>query len=145
VRSFGIAQFQQAELINPVSKTPHPLLRQQGMANLFDGRVQCLVRRTRFDHHPHIPQTINGTATAVSSDAGFSVYTVEIALYNLIPTLQATAGSTITRLNIPATVTVYLDANAQLLNSFPLSTGSVLRFRVSFLTTMAICAWIATR
>jgi hypothetical protein len=75
-----------------------------------------------------MPQTINGTVTAVSSEAGFSVYTVAIAPYNLVPTLQATAGS-ITRLNSPTTVIVYVDTSAQLLNSSPLSSGSVLRFR----------------
>lgn len=74
-------------------------------------------------------QTINATVMTVSSDAGFSVYTVAIAPYDLIPTLQATAGTTITRLNNPTTVIVYVDTSAELLNSSPLSTGSVLRFR----------------
>jgi hypothetical protein len=75
-----------------------------------------------------MPQTINGTVMAVSSQAGFSVYTVAIASYALVPTLQGYVGS-INRLNSPAKVTVYVDTNTQFLNSTALNTGALLRFR----------------
>jgi hypothetical protein len=75
-----------------------------------------------------MPQTINGTVMAVSSQAGFSLYTVSIAPYALVPTLQGDMGP-INRLNSPATVTVYVDTNTQFLNSTALNTGALLRFR----------------
>lgn len=75
-----------------------------------------------------MPQTINGTIMAVSSQAGFSLYTVAMAPYALVPTLQGYVGP-INRLNSPATVTVYVDTNTQFLNSTALHAGALLRFR----------------
>jgi hypothetical protein len=76
------------------------------------------------------PQTINGTVASMSSVNGFSVYTVTLASYDLIPTLQQSrvAGSP-NELAIPSSVLVYADSNTQLLNSAGISTGSLLRFR----------------
>jgi hypothetical protein len=75
-----------------------------------------------------LPQTLNGTVTAVSSSGGFSVYTVALATYDLIPTVQSNLLPA-NRLANPNAVTVYADANTQLLNSAPINIGSVLRFR----------------
>jgi Domain of unknown function (DUF5666) len=75
-----------------------------------------------------MPQTINGTVMAVSSQAGFSIYTVSIASYALVPTLQGYVGP-INRLNSPTTVIVYVDTNTQFLSSTALNTGAMLRFR----------------
>ena len=76
-----------------------------------------------------LPQVINGTVTAVSSNQGFLVYTVALAPYDLIPTLQGQVGP-ITRLNSPVNVVyVYADTNTRLFNSAPLNAGSLLRFR----------------
>jgi Domain of unknown function (DUF5666) len=74
------------------------------------------------------PQTLTGMVTAVSNSNGFNIYTVALAPYDLIPTLQASQlpGN---RLQNPNTVIVYADANTRLLNSASISTGSVLRFR----------------
>jgi hypothetical protein len=73
------------------------------------------------------PQTLNGTVTAISNSNGFQVYTVALAPYDMIPTLQQSTAAT-NRLQNPATIIVYADANTQLLNSAPISVGSVVRF-----------------
>jgi hypothetical protein len=76
------------------------------------------------------PQVVNGTVMAISNVNNFTVYSVSLALDSLIPTLQATAGTTINRLNAPTnSMEVYVDSNAQLLTSSPIAVGSVLRFR----------------
>jgi len=74
-----------------------------------------------------MPQTINGTVTRVSSSGGYQVYTVALASYNLFPTLAAQPLQT-NILSNPGTVVVYVGNNTQMLNSTPLSVGSLLRF-----------------
>jgi hypothetical protein len=74
-----------------------------------------------------LPQTINGTVTAVSTSGGFTAYTVALAAYDMFPALAVQNGQT-SLLTNPSTVVVYVDANTQLLNTTPLATGSVLRF-----------------
>lgn len=74
-----------------------------------------------------VPQTINGTVTAVGSDGGFTTYTVALASYDLIPSLAVQPGQT-TVLTDPGSVVVYVDGNTQMLNTNPLAAGSLLRF-----------------
>lgn len=74
-----------------------------------------------------MPQTINGTVSEVSSDGGFTAYTVALAPYDLFPAL-AVQQAQATLLLDPSTVVVYVDSNTRLLNSQPLAAGSVLRF-----------------
>jgi hypothetical protein len=74
-----------------------------------------------------VPQTINGTVTAVGSDGGFTTYTVALASYDLIPNLAVQPGQT-TLLTDPGNVVVYVDGNTQRLNTSPLAAGSLLRF-----------------
>ena len=74
-----------------------------------------------------VPQTINGTVTAVSSAGGFTTYTVALAAYDLFSALAQQPGQT-TILNSPNSVVVYVDGSTQMLNSMPLAEGSVLRF-----------------
>jgi hypothetical protein len=74
-----------------------------------------------------MPQTIDGTVTAVSSEGGFNTYTVSLAAYDLFPQLAVEADQ-ITVLNDPATVTVYADSDTQMLNTAPITVGSVARF-----------------
>jgi hypothetical protein len=64
-----------------------------------------------------MPQTINGTIGSVTTSGSFEVYTVDLAPYDFIPTLN---GAT--------SVVVYVDNNTQLLNSAPFGLGSVMRF-----------------
>jgi uncharacterized protein DUF5666 len=76
-----------------------------------------------------VPQTINGTVTAISSSGGFSVYTVALAPYDLIPTTQQLFLGPFPAVSNPASVTVYADAHTQLVQSAPIAPGSLLRFR----------------
>ncbi|MGA9939105.1 MAG: hypothetical protein WBP92_12735 [Candidatus Acidiferrales bacterium] len=76
------------------------------------------------------PQTINGTITSMSTVNGFSVYTVTLAPYDLIPTLQQNlAPGSPSQVNMPNTVVVYADSNTQILTFASIGQGSLLRFR----------------
>jgi Domain of unknown function (DUF5666) len=74
-----------------------------------------------------MPQTINGTITGVSSSGGFTVYSVSLPAYDLIPILAVQPGQT-TALRNPSSVEVYVDSNTQMLNSSAIVPGNVLRF-----------------
>ena len=74
-----------------------------------------------------LPQTIDGTVSAISSEGNFTTYTVTLAPYDLFPNLAAQPGQTPVLTN-PNTVVVYADSNAQMLNSSALSVGGVFRF-----------------
>jgi hypothetical protein len=74
-----------------------------------------------------LPQTINGTVSAVSTIGGFTSYNVTLASYDLFPALAVQSEQT-SLLTEPGTVIVYVDNNTQLLNSTPLAAGSTLRF-----------------
>ena len=73
-----------------------------------------------------MPQTINGTITGISTEGSFTVYTVMLAAYDLIPTLAVQQGQT-TVLNDPSTVLIYVDKTTSMLNKQPLALGSVMR------------------
>src|ERR1700735_1575730 len=76
------------------------------------------------------PQTLNGTVTGVSNEAGFTVYTVTLAPYDLIPVLQnLTSDTPPPNLMNPLTVLVYADSNTRMLNSGAVAAGSLIRFR----------------
>jgi hypothetical protein len=74
-----------------------------------------------------VPQTINGTVTAVSSAGSFSTYTVALASYDIFTALAKQPGQT-TLLANPGSIVVYVDGNTQTLNTAPLAVGSLLRF-----------------
>jgi len=74
-----------------------------------------------------LPQTINGTVSAIGSEGGFTTYTVTLAPYDLFPTLAVQGGQT-TLLMSPNTVLVYADSDTQMLNTSPIAVGSVARF-----------------
>jgi hypothetical protein len=73
------------------------------------------------------PQTINGTVSAISSEGGFTRYTVTLARYSLFPQFAVQPGQT-TLLTDPNTVVVYADSNTQMLNKSSLAAGSIFRF-----------------
>lgn len=75
------------------------------------------------------PQTLNGTVTAISTVGSFTVYTVSLANYDLIPVTQQQVQGQFATITSPTTLTVYTDANTQLLEVGPIVAGSVLRFR----------------
>jgi hypothetical protein len=74
-----------------------------------------------------MPQTINGTVTAVSNSNGFAVYTVSLAAYDLFPVLATQPLQPVTLTN-PSTLIVYADTNTQMFTSQPIAVGSVVRF-----------------
>jgi hypothetical protein len=77
-----------------------------------------------------LPQTLNGTVTAVANDGGFTVYTVTLAAYDLIPVLQNfTDDAPPPHLTNPSTILVYADTNTRMLNSSTVAAGSLIRFR----------------
>jgi len=75
-----------------------------------------------------MPQTINGTVSAMSNEGAFTTYTVNLAAYDAFPNLAVQPGQT-TVLTDPGTVVVYADSNTQLLNTDALAVGSLLRFK----------------
>lgn len=75
-----------------------------------------------------MPQTINGTITAVGSEGSFTTYTVSLAAYNLIPALAIQPGQTTATTN-PSSVVVYVDSNTQQLSTKQLAVGNVFRFK----------------
>lgn len=74
-----------------------------------------------------IPQTIDGTVVASASVGNFTVYTLELASYDLFPALAVQPGQA-SLLNDPGTVLVYVDSSTQQLNSQPLAAGGTFRF-----------------
>jgi hypothetical protein len=74
-----------------------------------------------------IPQTINGTISAIGSEGGFTTYAVTLAPYDLFPALALQPDQS-AELTNPNTVVVYADSSAQMLNTTPIAVGSVERF-----------------
>jgi hypothetical protein len=74
-----------------------------------------------------LPQTMDGTVSAISSEGNFTTYTVTLAPYDLFPNLAVQPGQT-TLLTNPNTVVVYADSNTQMLNSSAVSVGGLFRF-----------------
>jgi hypothetical protein len=70
-----------------------------------------------------LPQTINGTVLGVSANG----YTVQLASYDLFPTLSVQPGQT-NLLTNPTLVNVYTDANTALVNASSVTAGSTARF-----------------
>jgi len=73
-----------------------------------------------------MPQTINGTVSAISASGGFTTYTVTLAPYDLFTELAGQQGQP--ALTSPNTVVVYADSNTQMLNSGMVSVGGLFRF-----------------
>lgn len=72
-----------------------------------------------------IPQTINGTVSSVTTQGAFTVYTVQLAAYDLFPQFAILPGQ-VSLLANPGQVVVYADANAA--NLAVPAVGSVARF-----------------
>ena len=72
-----------------------------------------------------MPQTLNGTVSAISPQGAFTAYTITLAPYDLFPGLSALPAQA-TLLSSPGTVTVYADSSTQMLSA-P-AVGGVFRF-----------------
>lgn len=91
-----------------------------------------------------LPQTINGTVSAVSNEGNFTTYTVTLAPYDLFPNLAVQPGQPTLLIN-PNTVVVYADSNTQMLNSGTVSWVGCSASTAWCSTTTARCAWTAPR
>jgi Domain of unknown function (DUF5666) len=74
-----------------------------------------------------LPQSLDGTVAGSSSAGNFTVYTLELASYDLFPVLAVQQGQA-SLLTNPSEVQVYVDASTQQLNSQPLASGGTFRF-----------------
>lgn len=133
--NFGNATFQiSGEFTNLASL---PFTADFNAANMVTGQNLTLTTQaTSFAGGPAytpittmtlMPQTINGTVSAVSTSGGFTSYTVTLASYDLFPQFAVQPAQT-TLLTNPDTVVVYADSNTQMLNSGSVSVGGVFRF-----------------
>jgi hypothetical protein len=76
-----------------------------------------------------VPQTIDAAVKAESTSGDYTIYTVELAPYDLIAQMNSPAGPAVsTILPNATTVYVYTDASTSLLNSASLGVGSTFRF-----------------
>jgi len=73
-----------------------------------------------------MPQTINGTVSAISTSDGFTTYTVTLAPYDPLAVLAEQPDET--PLTSPNTVVVYADNDTQMLSSSSANVGGVFRF-----------------
>jgi hypothetical protein len=75
------------------------------------------------------PQTIDAVVNAVSTSGDYTIYTVELAPYDLIAQMNSPAGPAVTTILPNATtVYVYTDSDTSLLNATPLGAGATFRF-----------------
>jgi hypothetical protein len=134
--SFGNAVFQTSGQLSNLSSLPFPAT--FNAANVVAGQnvnVTTHAASLAVTYPTYIPattvtlipQSIDGTVSAVSSESGFTVYTVALAASDLFPNLAVQAGQT-TLLTNPGTVEVYVDNTTQMLNSEAIGVGSIVRF-----------------
>jgi hypothetical protein len=74
-----------------------------------------------------MPQTVNGTVSAVQTQGSFTTYTVTLAPYDMFPQFAVQGGQT-TLLTNPTQMVVYADQNTQMVNAGSVSAGNVARF-----------------
>jgi hypothetical protein len=133
--NFGNSQFQASEQFKNLVSLPFTAA--FNSAAMVPGQnVTVTTQATAFPPGPAYiplttmalrPQTINGTVSAISSEGGFTRYTVTLAPYDLFPQFAVQPGQT-TLLTNPNTVVVYADSNTQMLNKSSAAAGSILRF-----------------
>jgi hypothetical protein len=103
-------------------------------ANMVDGQNVLFSTHASTPSSPEpvttitlLPQTIDGSVTAISSQGNFTTYTVSLAPYDLFPILAVQPRQT-TLLTNPNTIVVYVDSNTQMLNSSAVNVGGLFRF-----------------
>ncbi|MGB6973765.1 MAG: DUF5666 domain-containing protein [Terracidiphilus sp.] len=74
-----------------------------------------------------VPQTIDGTVEAVSSEGSFTTYSVALASYDYFTEFGSQPNQVLPVAD-PYTVVVYADSNTQQLNATPVAVGGVFRF-----------------
>jgi hypothetical protein len=129
--TFGNATFQISGQMGNLATLPFTA--SFNAANMVPGQNIFVTTHSTINSLPYqattvtlLPQTINGTVSAISSSGSFSIYTVALADYDLFPNLVGEPGQA-TPLKNPGTVVIYVDSNTQMLNSTPLAVGGLLR------------------
>ena len=74
-----------------------------------------------------VPQTINGSVVGSTQAGNFTDYTIQLAPYDLFPTLAVQPGQRVLLSN-PSVIEVYVDTSTQRLNTQSLALGNTLRF-----------------
>lgn len=132
---FGNARFQISAALNNIQSLPFAAA--FDATNMVAG--QNLYISTHLTHFPNspsypaattvtlLPQTLDGTISSVSTEGGFTTYTITLASYDPFVMLASQPGQT-TLLQAPATVVVYTDGSTQMLNTTSPGVGSVMRF-----------------
>jgi hypothetical protein len=135
ILGFGSASFQISSALNNLNSLPFNAT--FDASNMVDGQnVLVSTHAPQFPDSPNyvpaatltlLPQTIDGTITDISSEGGFTTYTITLAAYDPFSILAEQPGQT-TLLQTPGNVIVYTDSNTQMLNTASRAAGSVLRF-----------------
>lgn len=133
--NFGNATFEVSSQPTNLATLPFPA--GFSAASMVAGqRMAISTQATTFQGGPNyfpltrvtlLPQTIDGTVSAISTVGNFTTYTVQLASYDWFPAFAVEPGQT-TQLTAPDTVVVYADSNTQMLNSGSVGVGSVARF-----------------
>ena len=133
--SYGNAVFGVSGQMTNIADLPFPAIFTRG--NMVAGQIVALTfHGTQFPPAniflpittiTLMPQTINGTVSAIGSSGGFTTYTVKLAPYDLFPILAVQSRQN-TLLSNPNTVVVYADDNTQMFNTDPIAVGNVTRF-----------------
>jgi hypothetical protein len=133
--SFGNATFQISGQLSNLNSLPFTPMFNAG--NMVAGQnVYLSTTATTFGPEPIyapaqtitlIPQTVDGTVSSTSTSGNFTIYTVNLASYELFPTLAVQGGQT-TLLNNPSEVEVYVDNSTQIVSSQQPTPGVTFRF-----------------
>jgi hypothetical protein len=135
ILNFGSATFQISSSLNNLNGLPFNAT--FDASNMVGGQnILVTTHVSQFPDSPNyppaatltlLPQTIDGTITSISSEGGFTTYTITLAAYDPLSILAQQPGQT-TLLQTPSNVVVYADSNTQMLNTTSPAVGSVLRF-----------------
>jgi hypothetical protein len=133
--SFGNATFQISGQLSNLNSLPFTPMFNAG--NMVAGQnLDLSTTATTFGPEPIdapaqtitlMPQTLDGTVSATSTAGNFTIYTVNLAPYDLFPTMAVQGGQT-TLLNNPSEVEVYVDNSTQIVNSQQPTPGGTFRF-----------------
>jgi uncharacterized protein DUF5666 len=81
-----------------------------------------------------MPQTVNGTVSAISTSGTFTIYRITLPAYDLVSTLGGAPS-----------VFAYVDGSTQMFNSSPVGVGSVVRFNGLLFNDTGTLRMVATQ
>lgn len=129
---FGNAAFQISHQMTNLGSLPFTA--SFDATNMVPGQNVFVTTHSSTNSHPFqaatvtlLPQTINGTVSAISTSGNFTAYTISLPAYNLFPNLAVLRGQA-NLLTNPSTVVIYVDSDTQMLNTSQPTAGGVFRF-----------------